>query len=86
MKIEKTENGHLFLSLNIQQLLSIGGLGICDRCGCAAFKMKYVGALNMAFCYSCFDEWNNQAVYYEEDSSFEKRYIDITIRQIKKKS
>lgn len=64
-------------------MTATGGLGICDWCAKPTPKMYVVPVLNSAMCEKCFEDWNQRAVIFKEDLSFEKEFIKCFDRQIK---
>lgn len=82
-EIIKTEKGFKVIELNFKQNLHVGGLCICDSCNSASFDtMFYIPALaGRTYCKECYDDWHNEATYYEEDSSYEESNAKYFLKQ-----
>lgn len=76
MKKFKLENGLTYYEVDIIELFSIGGAGICDHCGQMHSKGYLIPVLNHWICKSCFDEWKKDAKRYPEDDIYEQRSIE----------
>ena len=60
------------------EIISFGGLGICDDCSTLHTEGGYlVPVLNHWMCQSCFDEWRFRTQFYPSDVCFEQINIDI---------
>lgn len=70
-EIVVNKKGFKVISTSMSEAISIGGLGICDTCNQASFKGYIVCVLNRWCCEKCYKEWNENAIYYSEDSEFE---------------
>lgn len=79
---EFNEKGFQIIKLNVHQMLKLGGLCICDSCSEGMFTSTYIGALNRAYCDSCYEDWIKRAKFYPEDVSFETRATDRTLAQL----
>ena len=49
---------------------------VCDSCVAPINKGAYiyVPVLNRVLCQRCFDDWQKNGVYYEEDNNFQHKY------------
>lgn len=57
-----------------EEVLSWGGLCICDECGEFHPEGGYlVPVLNHWQCTDCFKDWSSRAKHYPEDEDFERR-------------
>lgn len=76
------KNGHLCIEMTMDEALhkcEFGvpalELGICDNCNNQLFNdeepVYYIAVLNMLFCKDCFDDYIENAPYYEEDKEQE---------------
>ena len=53
---------------------------ICDNCTAAINKGAYiyVPVLNRVLCQRCFDDWQKNGTWYEEDKNYQNRYaLDV---------
>lgn len=87
------KNGHLCIEMTINEAIDKCGFGIpfdgiiiCDNCNIGYDSKQeepvyYVAVLNMLYCKDCFDDYIENAPYYEEDKDFEiehyNRYAKI---------
>lgn len=81
-KIQTTEKGFKVIELNVEQMLKLGGMCICDSCNNAMFTGTFIGALNRVYCATCFENFNKTATYYPEDSKFEENSVNRVIQKI----
>lgn len=76
------KNGHLCIEMTIDEALhkcrfgvSSLKLGVCDNCNTQLVNNEepvyYIAVLNELFCKDCFDDYIENASYYEEDKDFE---------------
>lgn len=77
------KNGHLCIEMTMTEAIDKCGFGIssdreglCDNCNERLFEEQeepvyYVAVLNELFCKDCFDDYIENASYYEEDKDFE---------------
>ena len=66
--------GFKVIKASMQEVVAIGGYGICDSCSSASFYGNIIPALNGHwYCEKCYQEWLKRAKYYEEDREFEAR-------------
>ncbi len=70
-QIIENSKGFKIISTSMSEALNFGGLAICDTCNQASFKGYIVCVLNRWCCENCYEEWNDRAIYYTEDSDFE---------------
>jgi len=71
-----TKNGHTYIEVNYEDMTEkLNGGGICDGCGSINhIKNGYaIPVLNSVYCKECFDKWSSDAIYYEEDRSYESK-------------
>lgn len=78
------KNGHLCIEMTMDEALhkcEFGvpalELGVCDNCNnplCIDDKepVYYIAVLNMLFCKDCYEDYIENAPYYEEDKEYEK--------------
>ena len=70
----KIECGLIVYKTTTEEIMSIGGLGICDACGQFHPEGGYlVPVLNWWMCEECFNDWQSRATYYPEDAPFEAK-------------
>ena len=79
----KGKNGHLCIEMTMTEALHKCGFGVpsleldvCDNCNDQLFNddeelVYYIAVLNELFCKDCFDDYIENASYYEEDKDFE---------------
>lgn len=77
------KNGHLCIEMTVDEAVNECGFGIpfdrecfCDNCNTTLFEgqnepVYYIAVLNMLFCKDCFDDYIENAPYYEEDKEQE---------------
>lgn len=82
------KNGHLCIEMTINEAIDKCGFGIlfdgiiiCDNCNIGYNSKQeepvyYVAVLNMLYCKDCFDDYIENAPYYEEDKEYEKNYYN----------
>ena len=84
----KNKKDFLIIQINRSEALKIwgqyGGNCVCDRCNKIAEKGYYVACLNYFLCENCFKEWIKEAINYEEDHAYEKRWFNKTVSDLKK--
>jgi len=81
----KTKKGHKFIKLNINEMLKIGGLGICDSCCVPMSNGNLIPVLNSVYCDDCFNKWVKEAVYYKEDVQYEEQKTNQFLRMLNEK-
>ena len=69
-----TENGHMVLEVAEEELPLLETENKdCEKCGLEDIKkIYYLPLLHKIFCLKCFEKWGDAAVYYPEDSLYEK--------------
>ena len=81
------KNGHLCIEMTVDEAVNECGFGIpdteavCDNCNTLlSMEQKelvyYIAVLNMLFCKDCFDDYIENAPYYEEDKNFELEHYN----------
>lgn len=69
------------LEMSSNELLSTGGLSICDNCCVPMQKGYYIAVLNMTYCKEHYFNWLKNAINYPEDRNYESfvynRMIDF---------
>jgi len=70
-KIVPNEKGFKVIELSMTELVSIGGLSICDSSNRAMAKGYYIAVLNHTYCEEEYFKWLKRAVRYDEDISYE---------------
>lgn len=77
MKKFKSDCGYIVYETTPRECIEItNGFGICDMCAKTDKVIYLVPVLNHAFCQKCYDDWNERAIFYEDDLWFEKLYVD----------
>ena len=78
------KKGHLCIEMTMDEALHkcefgapILELGVCDNCNNELFNddeelVYYIAVLNMLFCKDCYNDYIENAPYYEEDKEYEK--------------
>jgi len=71
----KVENdkGFLVIATTSEECFSWGGIEVCDHCGCLSNGGYLIAVLNHWCCQTCYNEWLEDAIVYQEDKIFEKR-------------
>lgn len=79
----KGKNGHLCIEMSMAAAIDIcefgvpyDGIAVCDNCNTELTydqeeHVYYIAVLNMLYCKDCFDDYIENAPYYEEDKDFE---------------
>lgn len=82
------KNGHLCIEMTMGEAIDKCRFGIpfdresfCDNCNEILFDEQeepvyYIAVLNMLYCKDCFDDYIENAPYYEEDKEYEKNNYD----------
>lgn len=82
----KNKKDFLIIQMNLGEVLTIwgqyGGTGVCDHCNKVGHKGYFVACLNQYLCESCFKEWYKEAVNYEEDRAYEKKWYNKTVSDL----
>lgn len=69
----KTKCGYIAYKATAIEMATIGGLGICDYCNTPSSEGYIIPVLNRWYCPECYDRWNNEAEFFEEDLEYEER-------------
>lgn len=87
MAVFRTYNAKGFQIVRVTklQLASIGSPCICDDCGKPMENSIFVGALNRAYCPTCYEDWENRAVFYDEDKPYEKMATERFVKNVNSK-
>ena len=81
----KGKNGHLCIEMTNFEATAKCGFGfgfglVCDNCNeditYSEEPVYYIAVLNMLYCKECFDDYIENAPYYEEDKDFELEHYD----------
>ena len=84
----KNKKNFLIIQMNRKEVLEVwgkyGGIGVCDRCNKISDRGYFVACLNDYLCESCFKEWLKDAINYKEDRSYEKKWYNQTVSDLKK--
>lgn len=72
-QIVKNKKGFKVIKVTLSDCIKWGGFGICDHCNGACDKGYYVAVLNSLLCEKCYNDWNQRAIYYPEDSRIEEQ-------------
>ena len=78
----KSKCGYTVYKVTAVEVMRLGGIGVCDECNCAALHGYLVPVLNHYMCQDCYNEWNEQATYYEEDIPYEQRMSEYYEKMI----
>lgn len=82
------KNGHLCIEMTMNEAINkcefgipSDKIGFCDTCNEILFEEQdepvyYVAVLNMLFCKDCFDDYIENAPYYNEDKISEKNHYN----------
>ena len=82
----KTKCGYVaYKGIRTEIILVTGGFGVCDMCAKPDKEMYIVPVLNSAMCCKCYEDWNNRAIYYEEDIPFERQFEKVFDKRINEK-
>lgn len=71
----KSKRGYRVFEVSREEILSWGGLGVCDSCNSARFDNVFIPVLNSCYCLECFDEWNKGHVFHPGDVAVQERII-----------
>lgn len=84
MKRLLSKCGYIVYKCTLAELVELtGGYGVCDMCNTPNKEMYLVPVLNSAMCPQCYDDWNNRAIYYEDDIPFQNAWNDRYVRMAK---
>ncbi len=76
-KIIENNKGFKIIEVSLDEVQQkYGGFGICDWCNGDFNKFMYISVLNHCYCQDCYDNWNERAIYYEEDSNIEAKNFE----------
>lgn len=67
MKKIKMDCGHIAYKVSRQEVMLLGGCGICDDCNTSAETGYLVPFLNRWLCPKCYEDFNRRATFYPED-------------------
>ena len=74
MRKFKTKNGYIAYKTTVPEIMTTGGLGICDSCGKPHPEGGYlIPVLNSWYCEKCFNDFQENVPYYPEDAPYERR-------------
>ena len=87
------KNGHLCIEMTISEALHkcrfgvlVLELGVCDNCNTQLVNNEepvyYIAVLNELFCKDCFDDYIENAPYYEEDKDFEIEHYNYYAKML----
>ncbi len=81
----RTEKGFIVIKTTWEEVVIIGGLGICDDCCKAGEEGYIIGVLaGRWYCTSCYEGWHEGATNHEEDRKYEKqmhqRFVNLFSR------
>lgn len=71
-----TKQGYSYLPVTREEMLSWGGLAVCDSCNQNMSHGYLIYILNSCYCARCFNEWQERAHHYPEDLQLQERYQD----------
>ena len=69
----KTKCGYTAYEVSREEIMLLGGFGICDHCNTPSRTGYLVPVLNHWICPKCYAEWNERAKFYPEDLEVEAR-------------
>lgn len=69
----KTKCGYIAYKVSREEIVSVGGFGICDHCNEPSKTGFLVPVLNHWICPKCYEEWNERAHFYPEDLWVEEK-------------
>jgi hypothetical protein len=76
-----TDKNFLVIEASSAEVISLGGMGICDSCEAASRSGHIVSVLaGRWYCPNCYQRWHAEAINYEEDHSYEKITFDRFIK------
>lgn len=75
--IVNNAKGFKVIACTLQEISTIGGLGICDSCNECSFEGYYIAVLNHWYCPDCYQDWMQRAKKYPEDQSIEDRNFGL---------
>lgn len=79
--------GFKIIKTSKQEIISIGGFGICDSCAKISEYGYLIPALGSYwYCEKCYQEWLGHCRYYEEDREFEENKYKYYIKLLKGKN
>lgn len=82
MRKIKSKCGYIVYEATAFETMRLGGIGVCDECNTASLNGYLVPVLNHYMCPSCYEEWNERAVYYPEDIPHEERVAEYYEKMI----
>lgn len=72
MKIQQGYTVYQIPTEEIVKLRKIDCFGnLCDSCNQTIEETYYIPVLNWGMCKSCFEDWKQRAIFYQEDLDFE---------------
>jgi hypothetical protein len=82
----KTKQGYTVLKVSIDDIVSWGGIGICDSCNTTMMQGYLIYVLNACYCGECFSRWDSEAKFYKEDLAVEQRIKSFYSKYVKLES
>lgn len=82
-KIVDNPKGFKVIETSMTECISMGGMAICDSCNQCSVKGYLIAVLNHWMCPECYNEWLEEAVWYEEDVVYENRTFNNYKRILK---
>lgn len=82
MRKIQSKCGYTVYEVSAAEVTLLGGFGICDECNEFAPKGYLIPVLNHYQCPKCYADWNERAVYYEEDIPHEQRVSEYYEKMI----
>lgn len=80
-KVLKSDKGFKLIETNRVEMAAIGSQGVCDSCNDLPEEGVYIAVLGMWFCKGCYNEWDRNAIRYEQDAVYENRNFE-TYKQL----
>ena len=77
-KIIDNKKGLKIIQMSKDELIPIGGYGICDFCGITPENGYYIAVLNQWVCKDCYEQWECRTIPCKKDGEIEqRRFIHI---------
>ncbi|MFL1706672.1 hypothetical protein ACHJH3_06655 [Campylobacter sp. MOP7] len=89
MRAFKNEKGFKIIEASAQEIVSIGGWGICDCCNIQPSNGYLIPVLSASwYCEKCYTRWTEEAegVYHENDKAYEDRTYDYYLALLKERN
>lgn len=70
------EKGFQLVKLELKDMQRLNSPGLCDKCSKQMQNGIFIGQLNKIYCDTCLPEWEQRAVFYDQDVAAETRITD----------